>query len=263
MLNVDLNSDAWCDLVFEGRNQKYGAYYLRKTSAKRHLLALSVVMGGIIVILFFSKFIHFNINQIHQANEYELKPIELSNFIALEENPPDHPVKPEEKPLVKEIAKFTPPVIAEDESIEEVKEELRETNLAGDSTDLFSTLEEDTFPMHREIPKEEPDATLVENEKNKSAEFPDGQAALLRYIYQNIHYPPEALKQRIHGRVIYSFIINEDGSVSDITLVQGVYIFLDEEVLRVIRSMPLWKPAMKDGKAVKTKYVMPVVFRLN
>jgi len=263
--DVDLNSEAWCELVFEGKNREFGAYYLRKTSSKRHLFALLVVIAGIIIFLFLSKLILINISQTQQAREYELKSIELSDLIALEDGKKSNPLKTEEKPLLEELTRLMPPIVAEDDSIEELKEELRETNLAEDSIKTFSEEDEHAILSNRELTQVNPKAmsdSTVADDKNRNAEFPDGQIAMLRYIYQNIHYPSAALKQRINGRVVYSFIINEDGSISDITLVQGVYSFLDDEVLRVIRSMPAWNPAMKEGKPIKIKYIMPVMFKL-
>jgi len=261
--DVDLNSKEWCDLVFEHRNKEYGAYYLRKTAARRRLFALSVVLAAVVIVILLVEIIHFR--QTVQAQDYyEVKPIELSNLIGLEESE-NNQVKAEEKSPEKETGKLAPPTITKDEDIVEDQKELEETALSPDSIDT-STLEEDsilsqnnTEELNRE---DEEDATVI-NEKNRNAQFQDGKTDLLRYIYQNIHYPPAALKQRINGRVICSFIVNEDGSLSDITLVQGVYVFLDDEVLRVVRSMPVWKPALKDGKPVKIKYVMPVVFKLN
>jgi len=262
--DVDLNSDAWCDLVFEGKNQEYGAYYLRKTSSKRHLFALFTVIAATVIIILLLPKIHINIKP--QSDEYELKPIELSNLIALEEsynNP--QPPPPKEKPSLEETTKFTPPVIAKDENIEEIQKELKENIPVADSTDESLALIEDTSLLHKEIAVlnmvEEDDSTAIGYINNKAG-FSNEKSALLRYIYQNIHYPPEAIKQRINGKVIYSFIINEDGSLSDITLVQSVYSFLDDEVLRVIRSMQTWKPVMKDGKAIKTKCIVPVIFKL-
>jgi len=266
--DVDLNSEEWCDLVFEERNKEYGAYYLRKTSTVRHLFALSSVMAAAIVILLVLKMIQFNRTQYLPDYEYQVKAIELSSLIDLEEysNNNQIQVKPEEKPDLKEIATFAPPIIAQDESVVQDLKELQEINLSSDSIDASSGWEEDQLLLRQrlaQLNKEEGNEIAATNKKNREAEFQDGKTALLRYIYQNIHYPPAALKQRINGRVICSFIVNEDGSLSDITLVQGVYIFLDEEVLRVIGSMPLWKPAMRDGEPIKVKYIMPVVFRLN
>ena len=264
--NVDLNSEEWCDLVFENRNKEYGAYYLRKTSTRRHLLALFIVLVAIIFIILLLKTIQFGLTR-QTSDDYEVKPIELSSLIMMEENDNNQTqvqVKAEENPSLKELTAFTPPIITKDEiDIQDLKE-LQETKLAPDSTDA-SALKEDSLLLQREIAEQnrEEDDTAAVNEKNRNAQFQDGKTALLRYIYQNIHYPQAALKQRINGRVVCSFIVNEDGSLSDVTLVQGVYVFLDDEVLRVVRSMPVWQPALKDGKPVKIKYVMPVVFKLN
>jgi len=265
--DVDLNSEEWCELVFEGRNKEYGAYYLRKTSTRRHLFALSTVAVAIIIVILLLKIIPFVRTQ-QSGDEYEVKPVELSSLIGLEEsnnNNSQEQVKAEKQSPLKDIVQFTPPTITKDEDIEQIQKELQEINLSPDSTDT-STLENDSLLLQQKIAElnreEEQDSTAID-EKNRNAQFQDGKTALLRYIYQNIHYPPAALRQRINGRVVCSFIVNEDGSLSDITLVQGVYVFLDDEVLRVVRSMPLWKPAMKDGKPVKIKYIMPVVFKLN
>jgi protein TonB len=262
--DVDLNSEAWCDLVFEGRNQEYGAYNLRKTSSKRHLFAFSIVIAVTTVIfLLVPKIIQFNPKL--QADEYELKSIELSDIIALEETNKSHQIKEEEKPQIKEIIEFTPPVITEDENVEEIQKELQETNpVAVDSMNASLESNGDSLLLQEIVKLDltEEDSAATIDTKAKKAEFSDEKTALLRYIYQNIHYPSVAIKQRISGRVIYSFIINKDGSISDITLVQSVYSFLDDEVLRVIRSIPVWKPIMKDGKAIKAKYIVPVVFKL-
>ncbi|MDR3339617.1 MAG: TonB family protein [Candidatus Symbiothrix sp.] len=93
-------------------------------------------------------------------------------------------------------------------------------------------------------------------------QFPGGMQELIRYIYQNIRYPQAALKQRIQGRVWCSFIVNTDGSISDVRLEQGVYIFLDEEAVRVLKTMPAWNPGLKAGKKVKAKTYIPIVFKL-
>ena len=263
--NVDLNSEGWRNLVFKGRNKEYGAYYLRKTSSLRHLIALSIVISGIIILIIFSKIIHFNVIQQTKDYEYVIRPIELSDLIWLEENR-NNPIKEEEKLQLKDIVKSSPPVITKDENIEEDLKKLPEVNIIPDTTDISSTFDENILSGHLKNEQQGQayeNGIAVINKQNRPAVFQDGRIDVIRYIYQNIDYPSVALKQRINGRVICSFVVNEDGSISDVTLIQGVYIFLDEEVIRVIRSMPLWRPATKDGKAIKIKYIVPVVFRLN
>ena len=84
-----------------------------------------------------------------------------------------------------------------------------------------------------------------------------------KYLSEHIKYPAISRAEKIEGRVIVKFIVNDDGSISDCTVVRGLDSYCDAEALRVIRSMPPWKPARQNGKAVSVRYTMPVVFRMN
>jgi len=95
----------------------------------------------------------------------------------------------------------------------------------------------------------------------ETASFPGGSAALMKYIADNIRAPKECLEGAVSGRVILGFTVNEDGSLSDIKVMRSVVPELDEEAIRVVKSMPKWNPAKQNGKAVKSKYTVPVVFR--
>lgn len=97
----------------------------------------------------------------------------------------------------------------------------------------------------------------------KMPQFPGGEDALSRFIAKTVQYPIAAQQNGIQGRVICSFIINPDGSISDAEVTQGVDPSLDKEALRVINQMPKWTPGMQRGKAVKVKYTTPVTFRLQ
>ncbi|MDR2816838.1 MAG: M56 family metallopeptidase, partial [Proteiniphilum sp.] len=91
-------------------------------------------------------------------------------------------------------------------------------------------------------------------------EFPGGTEAMMRYLVDNIRYPVEAQKKGIQGRVICSFVIMKDGNINDINVVRGVDSLLDAEAVRVIRTMPKWKPGEQQGKIVNVKYTIPLVF---
>lgn len=94
-------------------------------------------------------------------------------------------------------------------------------------------------------------------------EFPGGIGALMKYLGENIKYPAEAKEKKIQGRVNVAFIVNQDGSISDTKIIRGASPLLDAEALRVIGSMPKWKPGMQKGKAVRVQYTVPVVFSLK
>ena len=97
----------------------------------------------------------------------------------------------------------------------------------------------------------------------KQPEFPGGVEALMSYLGDNIKYPEEAHKNGIEGRVIANFIVNKDGSISDVNVVQGLDPLLDAEAVRVLSLMPIWKPGTQRGEAVNVRFTIPVVFRLK
>ncbi len=92
---------------------------------------------------------------------------------------------------------------------------------------------------------------------------PEAKYSMSSYLSENLHYPIEAKEKGIEGRVIVRFIINEDGKVSDATILKGIGSGCDEEAKRVVMDMPLWKPGMKDGKPVKVYFTLPIQFRLE
>ena len=94
-------------------------------------------------------------------------------------------------------------------------------------------------------------------------EFIGGQAELMKFLAENVHYPEAAYKVGKQGRVIVTFIVEADGSVSNAKIVKKVSDELDAEALRVIGTMPKWKPGMQNGKAVRVKYTIPITFRLS
>lgn len=98
---------------------------------------------------------------------------------------------------------------------------------------------------------------------DKSAEYVGGVEALMTFIRNNVSYPKEAADANINGRVMVSFIINEDGTISDIMVVNKVHELLDKEAIRVVKSMPNWIPAEYKGEKVKSKFVLPISFSLK
>ena len=94
-------------------------------------------------------------------------------------------------------------------------------------------------------------------------QFPGGQSGLMKFLSENVHYPEAAFKSGAQGRVLVNFIIEPDGSISNVHVVKKVNDDLDAEAARVISAMPNWSPGMQSGKAVRVKYTVPVTFRLN
>jgi len=94
-------------------------------------------------------------------------------------------------------------------------------------------------------------------------QFPGGQIAMLKYIMENIKYPEQAMKEGIQGRVAVRFIVEKDGSISDVKPILSVHPLLNKEAVRVVESMPKWTPGKQNGKPVRVRFNVPVMFKLN
>ncbi|HOV71049.1 MAG TPA: energy transducer TonB [Dysgonamonadaceae bacterium] len=157
-----------------------------------------------------------------------------------------------------------PPPEPEAPEIIEVVEEKVETHFNINIEDDQSKAQIQTFtPPPPPKPKEEEAAEEIFVVVEEQPEFPGGQAALMKFLSDNIRYPVIAQENGIQGRVICSFVVEKDGSITDVQVVRGVDPSLDKEAVRVIQSMPKWKPGKQRGKAVRVRFTLPIVFRLQ
>lgn len=106
------------------------------------------------------------------------------------------------------------------------------------------------------------DAEYAVEQLEVKPEFPNGNEGLGKFLSENIKYPKKALKNGVSGKVFVQFVIDKTGKVTNVVAVRGVEKSLDKEAVRVIKSMPKWKPGMKDGQPVKVKYTIPINFKL-
>lgn len=93
-------------------------------------------------------------------------------------------------------------------------------------------------------------------------QYPGGQIAMLKYLMENIKYPEQAMKEGIQGRVTVRFIVEKDGSISDVRPILSVHPLLNKEAVRVVESMPKWTPGKHNGKPVRVRFNVPVMFKL-
>ena len=112
-------------------------------------------------------------------------------------------------------------------------------------------------------PVEKVDSDGVYLMPDQLPEFPGGIQAMMKFLSTNIKYPVEAQKKGVSGRVIVQFVIMEDGTLDQAKVIRGVDPLLDEEALRVVKSMPKWKPGMDRGEAVKVRFTAPIMFNLS
>ena len=168
-------------------------------------------------------------------------------------------------PITEQPEQVTPPPpeapsIAETLTIVEDDADVEETAIVS-SEELNQAVEIKYVPVA--VEEEEPEEQTIFEVVENMPDFPGGQAALMQYLAKNIKYPTIAQENGTQGRVIVQFVVNKDGSIVDAKVVRSVDPYLDKEALRVINTMPKWKPGKQRGKPVRVKYTVPVTFRLQ
>lgn len=157
-----------------------------------------------------------------------------------------------------------PPPEPETPEIIEVVEEKVETKLEIKTEDDQSQRQMQTYvPPPPPKPKQEEVTEEIFVVVEDQPLFPGGNAAMMKFLSDNIKYPVIAQENNIQGRVICNFVVERDGSITDVQVVRGVDPSLDREAVRVIQQMPRWKPGKQRGQAVRVRFTLPVVFRLQ
>lgn len=277
MSKIDLISSDWVDLVFEGRNKAYGAYRLRKSTTKRNILAMVAVVLLLIVAFIILTVKNFVDEQ--RAKVAMTQVAELTNYKQPEKKAEVKQKKVEVEPervveRVKSSIKFTAPVIKKDEEVkpdEELKtqDELMSTKTAIGTFDVKGNDDAngEVIKAKEAIAEPEPPKHEEENKVFDIVEqqplFPGGPAALMKYLSDHTKYPVVAQENGVQGRVTVQFVVEKDGSISDVHVLRGVDPSLDKEAVRVVKSMPRWTPGKQNGINVRVNYRVPVLFRLQ
>ena len=231
MAKIDLISRDWTEMVFEGRNKEYGAYRLRKNAGKRNLYSLITIFiaalaiwGGISLV----KFVESRTKSVAQTSVAELSAL-------------NQPKKKAEVKQQKKVQLEQPEKVGNDDANGEVlkiKEAVAQ-------------------------PEPKPEVEKVFDVVEQMPSFPGGPSALMEWLSNNVKYPVVAQENGVQGRVVVSFVVERDGSITDVKVVRGVDPSLDREASRVVRAMPRWIPGKQNGSAVRVKYNVPVAFRLQ
>lgn len=281
MAKVNLTAKEWCDLVFEGRNQEYGAYRLRANSGRRQLTAVIWLIAALALILVGS-FAYDKAKDAFGGNdadsEMETEFAELKKEEPKEEKKID---KPKEEPKqeiieVKSSIQFTVPKIVDDNQVEKAKElktqeDVQKSKFTVASMDIkgndnatktIDDLKSDQKAGSTNVaPKKEEvqDNALVE----QPATYPGGEAALLAYVNKNTKYPEIAIEQEVQGKVVLRFKVDKDGSVSDVKVKKSLSKECDAEAIRVVKTLKRFIPAKQQGHPVAVWFTLPVSFQLR
>jgi len=260
-----VDTSRWEDIVFEHRNKAYGAYYIRNVYSRHVMLATLIASLIVALILVFPRIAEFFKTQV-DVEEVGLKQIKYTDLAPpppIDKNTPPPP-KLDVPPPVKTIIKFLPPKVTDKQIVEEEKmptiEEIKENDTGVETVEGTGDVifEE---PVE-EILKEESDEDVIFTVVEQQAEFDGGFEAMAKFIAKNMKYPAQARRMGVEGSVFVSFVVDREGNISDPQVIKGISADCDREAIRVVKAMPPWKPGKQNGKPVKSRFVLPIKFRL-
>ena len=281
--DVNLSSREWCDLVFEGKNNDFGAYDLRMNSTKRHNKAvLYTIIGAIIAVIAAMSIAKLNEylteRALAQQNDQEEVIFGVDETEEPEEEQQERIEQPKEEVLPEEVlntVKVTELRIVEDEKVskdDEIKtqDELKETETAFGQKDndkgtedrnVTRTLRDEVVVEKKEPVKEEKEVVFTSVEQ--MPQFPGGETALMKYLQSHMQYPQMAAENNIQGNVVIQFVVKKDGAVGEGKVARSVNKDLDREAVRVVKSLPKFTPGRQNGQPVAVWYTLPVRFKLQ
>lgn len=249
---------AFDDIVFESRNKEYGAYRLRKRYSRN--VAISILVGTIIIATAIIT-PYLNAKAADNASKRAERQVEIKmeNLDQPNETVAPPPPPPPPPADVIQQARYVPPVVVDSVKPEEDIQLMTADEAQIEVQDQVVELVEE---VKEEVQEEDPEATpfvVVE----EMPMFPGGDAALLKYIGENTQYPEIAKENNIQGRVIVRFCVTSKGGVSQVSILKGVDPELDQEAIRVVNSLPAFKPGKQGGKPVPVWYMVPITFTLK
>lgn len=272
--NIQLNSSDWCDIVFTGKNKAYGAYALRQSSSKRHILAFLVVLIFVGVVAGLPSLL----KAVNPPKEYIQNVTGVYTVGQLNEPEPEEqilePSATPPLPPIMDSQKFTPPAITADDMVKESEELLSQEVLNSSRAPIsIATVDNgntegvdiaEIRKEQREIINQAPqEPNRIPDYVEVMPQFPGGNSELMRYLAANIKYPTIAVENGIEGRVVLKFVVDKNGSISNIQVISTLDPSCDKEAMRVIKGMPKWIPGMQNGYPVAVYFTVPVLFKLQ
>jgi len=266
---LDILKPEWLDVVFTDRNKAYGAYDLRKSNPKNTSKALVIGIILFVFLISFQTILNFISGFIPKATEK----VKITNVVLqppppLDKTKPPPPPPEPPKPKVDQV-KFPPPVVKPDNEVKEQPPTVKELEVAdpgqktvkGDPNADIKIDEPVGNSDVKQVTEEDPNKifTAVEQEPT----FAGGIEKFYAFLRNNIHYPAVAKENNVQGKVFVSFVVEKDGTLTDIKVVRSLGSGTDEEAVRVLRNSPKWKPGIQNGRPVRVAYTMPISFTLQ
>jgi periplasmic protein TonB len=247
------------EIIFENRNKNYGAYFLRKAYDKFVTRAL-LISAAAIFLAAIIPFIAFK--QARSVNLDKSVGVEFANLDAPKNEDAPPPPPPPPPAAIEQRVRFTPPIV----TIDTVEDSgmLNQDDLNRKSTNTTPVLIEDPGILVDEHPIhviEQPAPILLIVEVMPT--FVGDEEGLYKYLHDNIHYPQVAKETNIAGKCVVTFVVEKDGSITDVVLLKDIGGGCGDEALRVVKGMPHWNPGKQNGTPARVQFQLPIQFTLN
>jgi periplasmic protein TonB len=244
------------DIVFDKRNKEYGAFELRKNYKRNVIIStlIGIIIVGAAVIIPYVRAKNIAQVKLRDANEVVAAMDNVQNQEAAPPPPPPPPPPAEQAAVVRYVA----PVVVDSVKPEDHTLQATDEQVSSTSDEQVTEIKEET---HEEVQEEAPQEVFVVVEEMPS--FPGGDAELLKFISENLQYPEIAKENNIQGKVIMRFCVTYKGTVDQVSVARGVDPSLDEEAIRVVKMLPLFKPGKQGGKPVNVWFSLPISFQLK
>ncbi len=258
MANEEKTVPAFDDIVFEERNKEYGAYKLRKKYNRNVLISLGI---GIIILATAVITPYLNAKALENRNKRAERQVEIKMENLDQPNETVAPPPPPPPPPADVAApqKYVPPVVVDSVRPEDNVKLMTADQAQTEVKDQEVVEVKETKAEVQEAEPEEVPFVVVE----EMPQFPGGNDALLKFIGEHTTYPEIAKENNIQGRVIVRFCVTAKGGVSQVSILKGVDPELDKEAIRVVNTLPLFKPGKQGGKPVPVWYMVPITFALK
>lgn len=269
---IDLFGNEWLDVVFDQKNKSYGAYAMRRESSANTAKALFIA-GSLFILLFLSP----KIIQLIKGSETIEDVTDKVTVVNVQPPPAVNPETPppaavEPPPAKQKQLKFPPPiVVVDDKVIDTDPVQIKDLVDADPGQKTIEGMDDGTLVVIN-TPGEGPkNAKAVEDNNvygvfealEVQPTFPGGMDKFYKYLSKAIRYPAMAQEQGVQGKVFLSFIIEKNGTLTDIKVVKTLGAGTDEEAVRVLKGSPKWMPGIQNGKEVRVKYNIPISFSLG
>jgi protein TonB len=166
---------------------------------------------------------------------------------------------------VKTIIKYLPPQVTDKEVVEEEEmptiEEVKQNDIGSENIEGTGEVVFDE-PVQEVVQETTEDEDKIFMVVEQQAEYPGGLESMAKFLQKNVKYPAAARRMGIEGSVFVSFVVDKEGKISDPQVVKGISAECDKEAIRVVNLMPPWKPGKQNGRAVKSRFVLPIKFKL-